>query len=64
MFSKDTKGTPVQDARDTVRELHKHSDVDFDTRAQHHTLGKGEFQAASGAWVASLEARIKALEDA
>lgn len=67
MFNKTTGGTPAQDVvrknSTDCSELHKHDDLDFDNRAHHHTLGKGQYQAASGAWVASLEARIKALED-
>ncbi len=64
MFRKDAGGTPAQDLREQQRQFHQHSDVDFDARSQHPTSREGEFQAASGAWVASLEARIKALEDA
>ncbi len=65
MFSKQTGGTPTQDAANTsdyVRAIHKHSDVDFSPDSQHHTIGNGEHQAASGADLERLTTRVKRAE--
>lgn len=47
------------EARDTS---HDNDDVDQDLRAHHHTIGTGPNQAASGADLKALTARVASIE--
>ena len=45
------------------KKAHERSDTDASAGAQHHTIGDGPYQAASGRKLKQLLARMDALED-